>query len=309
MKQIILTITILLCLASIAQSAQAAERVTVIRVTGIYLTPDSTSPKLGDVERGRELFILETSRDWLHVEANLTEESTVTGWIPDKGAVRMTTPDGDKIIFGEAADSEDQASQRHGRKGAADDAMRLYYRVYDYFPKSPLAGEALYRSADIRWQIEKEDVMSRPSAHQEEPFLREGMNEERMKEVTKKFPGTKWADLAAFHLIENKLCGDWAGKSKCPEREAELYEKYANERPQSPAAAESLYDAAWRRASLIEIYKNEDESKKVEESKGKALALAQKLVGQYPQSDWAARGRRLLFYVQQGMPVYGSVNQ
>ena len=141
-----------------------AVRGTPIRTTSIYLSPDSSSAKLAEIDRGQEVVVLETSHDWIHVEAALTEEKTITGWIPDKGVVRASTPNGDKILFGEAVDSEDQASQRHGRHGAAQDAMRLYYRTAEYFPKSPLAGEATYRSADIRWQIEKGDVMSRPSA-------------------------------------------------------------------------------------------------------------------------------------------------
>ncbi len=189
-------------------------------------------------------------------------------------------PNGDKILFGEAVDSEDQASRRHGRNGAAQDAMRLYYRVADYFPTSPLAGEAMYRSADIRWQLEKADVSSRPSARERESYLREGMEEKYMKEVIKKFPGTKWADLAAFHLIDNKLCGDWQGSSKCPVKESEIYEKYATEHPQSPAVAEALYDAAWRWSALIEIYKTEEEPKKSEEARGQAIALAQKAASQ-----------------------------
>jgi hypothetical protein len=40
--------------------------------------------------------------------------------------------------------------------------MRLYYRIYDLFPASPLAAEGLYRAADIRWQIERSDVLTRP---------------------------------------------------------------------------------------------------------------------------------------------------
>jgi len=224
----------------------------------------------------------------------------------NKGVVQASTPNGDKIVFGEAVDSEDQASQRHGRRGAAQDAMRLYYRTAEYFPHSPLAGEAMYRSADIRWQIDKVDVMSRPSSKEKEPYLRQGMDDEFMKEVMKKFPGTKWADLAAFHLIDNKLCGDWQASSKCPEKEAEIYEKYANEHPQSPAVAEALYDAAWRRSALIEIYKTEDQSKKSEESRGKAIALAQKAATQAPQSDWGARAQRLLFMIEQNIPTYGN---
>ena len=167
----------------------------------------------------------------------------------------------------------------------------------------------MYRSADIRWQIEKADVSSRPSAKARESFLREGMEEKYMKEVMKKFPGTKWADLATFHLIDNKLCGDWQGISKCPAKEAEIYEKYANEHPQSPAAPEALYDAAWRYSALIEIYKTENDAKKSEESKNKAIALAQKVASQYGQNDWGARAQRLLYLVQQDIPTWGNAQE
>jgi outer membrane protein assembly factor BamD (BamD/ComL family) len=292
----------LLCVAARAETVRG----TPIRVSSIYLSPDTSSNKLAEIDRGREVVILESNRDWLHVEAALTEEKLVTGWMMNKGVVQGSTPNGDKIVFGEAVSSEDQASQRHGRRGAAQDAMRLYYRTAEYFPNSPLAGEAMYRSADIRWQIEKADVMSRPSAKEKEAYLREGMNEDFMKEVMKKFPGTKWADLAAFHLIENKLCGDWQGSSKCPEKEAEMYEKYASEHPQSPAVAEAFYDAAWRRSALIEMYKTEGQSKKSEESRGKAVALAQKAVTQAPQSDWGTRAQLLLFMIEQNIPTYGN---
>jgi hypothetical protein len=127
-----------------------------------------------------------------------------------------------------------------------------------------------------------------------------------MKLVMKKFPGTKWADLADFHLIENKLCGDWQGASKCPDKEADMYEKYAKEHEQSPAAPEALYNAAWRRSALIEIYKTEANQKKSEESKTRSVDLAKKIITQYGQSDWALRAQRLLFYIQQGVPTYGN---
>ena len=283
-----------------------ARRGAPLRVASIYIAPDATSVKLGQIERGREVIVLESSRDWLKVEANLTEERTLTGWIQQKEIVDTTVPNGDRILFGEAVDSEEQASERQGRRGAVQDAIHLYYEVYDLFPNSPLAGEGLYRAADIRWQIDKADVMSRPSAREKEAYLREGMNEDSMRLVIKKFPGTKWADLAAFHLIENKLCGDWQASSKCQLKEAEMYEKYAEEHPHSPAVAEALYNAAWRLSALIEIYKTENQPKKSEESKAKALALAQKVSTQFPQSDWGARAERLVFLIVQGVPTYGN---
>jgi outer membrane protein assembly factor BamD (BamD/ComL family) len=294
----------LFCIAASADVVRGAP----IRVAILYLSPDSTSAKMGELDRGREVIILETIPNWLHVEANMTEEKTITGWIPDKYIVLSSTPNGDKILFGEAVDSEDQASRSHGRHAAAQDAMRLYYSVAEYFPTSPLAGEAMYRSADIRWQLEKADIMSRPSAKEQDAFLREGMDEQYMKEVMKKFPGTKWADMAAFHLIDNKLCGDWQGQPRCPEKEAEIYEKYANEHPQSPNTPEAMYDIAYRWSALIEIYKNEDQPKKIEQAKTRAAAYAQKLVTQFPQTDWGERGQRLLYYVQQGIPTYGNAD-
>ena len=304
------TIGCLLALAfTIPASAANFERGAVVRVAQIYLSPDTSSAKLAEMDRGREIIVLETSREWAHVEANLTEERTVTGWVLDKGVVRASTPNGDKILFGEAVDSEDQASRRRGRNGAAQDAMRLYYCVADYFPTSPLAGEAMYRSADIRWQLEKADVSSRPSARERDAYLREGMEEKYMKEVIKKYSGSKWADLAAFHLIDNKLCGEWQGSSKCPVKESEIYEKYVTEHPQSPAAAEALYDAAWRWSALIEIYKTEEEPKKSEEARAKAVALAQRAASQTSSEDWAARAQRLLYLMEQGVPTYGNVTQ
>ncbi|HMK20833.1 MAG TPA: outer membrane protein assembly factor BamD [Terriglobales bacterium] len=304
---LIVLILTLIALLQHRPTLAAGEHGTLVRVATIYLSPDTNSTKMAEIERGRELVVLENAAPpWAHVEALLGPEKTVSGWILDKGFVRSTNPDGDKIVFGEAADSEDEASRRHGRRGADQDALRLYYRVYDLFPNSPLAGEALYRAADIKWQLDRADVMSRPSAKERDPMLREGMDEEWMKEVMKKFPGSKWADLAAFHLIENKLCGDWQGTTKCPEKEAEYYEKYANDRPQSPAAAEALYLAAKRRAATIDMYKTAEERKKAEEAKAKTIALTQKIIQQYPQSDYAARAHRLLFLVQQDVPTYGN---
>lgn len=286
----------------------AAVRGTTIRVAPIFLSPDATSAKLADVDRGREVIILDTSSNgnWAHVEVNLTEERTVSGWMQNKGLILPSTPDGDKILFGEAVDAEDQASQRGGRRYAAQDALRLYGEIEEIFPQSPLAGEGMYRSADIRWQLEKVDVMSLPSAKEQDPYMRRGMNEDYFKKVMKKFPGTKWAHLAAFHLIDNKLCGDWQGQSKCPQKEAEIYENYAKDYPQSPAAPEALFQAAYRWSALIEIYKTEDNQKKTEEAKSRAIADAQKTMSQAGQSDWGPRAQRLLFMVQQGIPTYGN---
>jgi outer membrane protein assembly factor BamD (BamD/ComL family) len=314
-------VTVALPLSAYA-AEQQTQRGVMVRQATIYISPDPNSAKLAQIERGREVAIIEHSNQWLHVFATLAgqrsenpmvEEDSdiadvrdVSGWIVGKGVVTASTPNGDKILFGAAADAEAEASRRGGRKGAAGDAYFLYLRTEEYFPSSPLAGEALYRAADIKWQLDRLDVMSRPSARTRQAYLRQGMNEDLMKKVIKKYSHTKWADRAAFHLIENKLCGEWQGTSSCPKKESEMYEKYAREHPDSPDAAEALYNAAWRQAALIQIYKTEEKPKDSEQAKAHALAAAQQVISQYPQSDWSDRAQALLFLVQQDIPTYGN---
>ena len=301
-------------------SLLAAEHGVMLRDGVIYISPDTSSAKLSNISRGREVAVIERTPGWVHavgtvdVIANIEvgeEDRTdrdVTGWIVDKGVIMTSTPDGDKILFGEAFDSEMEASTRGGRRGAAQDAMRLYGRIAEYFPSSPLSAESLYRAADIRWQIEAADQATRPSAKLRDPALRVPIDEEHMKRVMKKYPGTKWADLAAYHLIDNKLCGEWEAQAQCPEKEAEIYLKYATERPQSPKAAEALYKAAWRYSALIEIYRTDNQQKKADESNARAVSVAKKLISQYPNdNDWSDRGQRLLYMVQNNIPTFGNM--
>ena len=229
----------------------------------IYISPDTSSAKLSNIGRGREVAVIEHTPGWVHVVGTVDVDTTielgeeerndrnVTGWIIDKGVITTTTPDGDKILFGEAFDSEMEASRRGGRRGAAQDAMRLYAahrRVISRLRR--WRQKPAYRAADIRWQIDAADAATRPSAKMRDPLLRYQIDEQYMRKVMKKYPGTKWADLAAYHLIENKLCGDWEAAPKCPEMEAQLYIKYAEDHSQSPKTPEALYKAAWRYSAL-----------------------------------------------------------
>jgi hypothetical protein len=298
-------------------AAMAAERGTLIRKAALYVAPDVSSAKLATVDRGREAVLLERTPGWVHVIATLMDaaynpdpeaspERNLTGWMLDKGYIAETTAKGDQILFGEAADSEDQASRSHGRKGAANDARRLYYRVFDLFPKSPLAGEALYRAADIQWQLDREDLQSRPSYKSQDPQDRQPIDEQAMRLVQKKFPGSRWADMAVYQMLENKLCGDWAGASKCAEKEAEVYEKYAAEHPNSPKAAEADYNAAYRWAAVMTIYTGEGQSKKIPEAQKRAESAARRAIEKNASPEWNAKAERLLYMVQNNVPVYGT---
>jgi len=294
---------------------------TAIRETILFVSADTTSERLATITPGREMVIVEKNGQWLRVFANTDIEEShaqdapifgaesapppISGWAQAKGIIAADTPNGDAVLFGVAANTEELASEPHPPKRAAQDARLLYRRLAEIFPQSKYAGEAAWRSADIRWQLEKEDAFSRPSAHEKENYLRQQLDDDEMRKILKKYPGTKWADLAAYDMLDNKICGDWQGSEKCPEKESELYLKYADEHPDSPKAAEALYKAAWRQAAAADMYAADNEDKKSEEARGRAKDLAARLQAKYPATDYSPRAAGLVYKLEQGIPIYG----
>ncbi len=299
-----------------------AARATVLHAANVYVAADDGAQRISLVTPGHEVVVVERNGDWVRVFANtdtkeqgeespdlVTEEAQAkpaSGWIRNKGIVGPTIADGAAILFGTAASLEDAATLPNAPKDAPEEAHLLYKRVPDYFPDSPLAAEAAWRSADIRWQIDRRDTGSLPSAKEQEAYLRPAIFDGEMKRVMKNYPGTRFAALAAFDLLDNKLCGDWQGLPKCPEMEAGLYEKYAKEYPDGPRTAEALYDATYRQAVLVTMYTVEENRKRAEGAAAKTTALAAEMRTRFAQTDYAARAASLAFRVQQGIAVYGN---
>jgi hypothetical protein len=304
-----------------ADKAPSGDLATVIVVSNVYVGADTTSNQIGQMTPGRELLVIEHNGKWVRVFANTdslqardsdspmldTTERTppISGWMLDQGLVSVKTPKGDAILFGEAVQAEKDASDPHGAPRAAQDARLLYTRVALMYPQSPLAPEAFWRSADIKWQIDKADVSSLPSAHEKENYLRPTINEDLMRKVEKLYPHSKWSDLAAWDMLDNQVCGDWQGSTKCPEKEAQLYEKYADQRPDSTKAPQALYEAAYRWAAAGDIYAGSGDAKKADADHGRAIDVANKLQGKYPQSEYADRAAGLVYKVEQSIPLYG----
>jgi TolA-binding protein len=299
----IFSLLLLLAPAATATFAADKERGTLIREESLYASSGASAQKLSQVGRGSDLMILERSnaegQPWVKVTVAVNQEAQVsketTGWLAAKTIITASTANGDQVIFGQAVDSERQAEERGGRKGAAEDAFRLYARVPEIFPGSPLAAEAMWRAADIRWQLAKSDLV-RSGKPMEEKYL---------QEVIAKFPQSKQAELAAYDLLESKMCPEWRGQAECPQKESALYEQYAHQHPQSPKAAEALYNAAWRQAALADIYRIENDRDKSEAARKKAIALAQEIQNQYPQGDWKPRSLDLIYKMEQKIPIYG----
>ena len=303
------------------EKPMAGPRATALRVTWLYIAPDTGSQKVDRVQIGRELVVAEHSGPWIRVYANTdiaeaiqkdtpligTNEAPppISGWMQARGVVVETTPNGDQILMGEAANQASLASDPRGPVNAAQSARLLYRRLAEMFPNLPLAPEAAWRAADILWQLQKADASTRPSAKEREPYLRDQMDEDELKKVIKLYPHTRQADLAAFSLIDNKLCGDWQGSSKCPEKEAEIYVKYADEHPDGPRTAQALYQAVYRQAVLTDMFAADGNDGKSGAAHNNARQLSARLRDKFPQSDFTVRAAALVFKLDEGVPVYG----
>jgi hypothetical protein len=304
------------------EKPMAGPRATALRVTWLYVAPDLESQKVDRVQIGREMVVIEKSGPWMRVAANtdiqeirqdkdtplIGEDQTpppISGWLQAKGIVEETTPNGDQVLIGAGADQESLASDPRGPVNAAQSARLLYQRLFQMFPNSPLAPEAQWRAADIEWQIQKADASTLRSSHEKDPYMRDQMDEDELKKVIKFNPHTRWADLAAFDLIDNKLCGDWQGSIQCPEKESEIYEKYADEHPDGPRTAQALYQAVYRQAVLHDMYAANGDDKKSENAKNHAHDLAIRLKDHFAATDYAWRAGTLVYKLDEGIPVYG----
>ena len=300
----------------------AGPRATTLQVAWLFVAPDRGAQKVDRVQPGREMVIAEKSGPWLRVYANtdiqeLHERDApiigspsdapppISGWMESKNVVVESTTNADQVLMGEAANQEALASDPRGPAHAAQTARLFYRRVAEMFPDSPLAAEAAWRAADILWQIQKADVSSRPSAHEKDAYMREQLDDEEMKKIIKFYPRTRQAAMAAYALLDNKLCGDWQGQVKCPEKETDFYEKYAAEYPDGPRTAQALYQAVYRQAVLVDMYKADENDKKADAAKAHAHDLAARMKDKFAQSDYTARASAIIFKIDQGIPVYG----
>jgi len=300
----------------------AGPRATALRVTILYVAPDRSSQKVDRVQIGREMVVAEKNGPWIRVYANtdIQEERQkdapvfaepddtpppVSGWMEAKGIVSENTANGDLVLMGEAANQEQLASDPRGPANAAQSARLLYRRIVEMFPSSPLAAEAAWRAADILWQLQKADASTRPSSKERDAYLRDQMDDDELKKVIKLYPHTRQADLAAFELIDNQLCGDWQGSEKCPAKESELYEKYAAEHADGPRTAQALYQAVYRQAVLTDMFAADNSDNKSENAKSHAHELLTKLKDHFAQSDYAWRAGALVYKLDEGIAVYG----
>lgn len=291
-------LALLLLLASILPAAQQAvplQKAIVLGPETVYLSPDTSSAKVGAIRPGQQIGVQSVNGKFTQVF------SGISGWITGHNFVLLTAPNADEVIFGAAA-----ALQRKAYDDQSDaetkDAVRLFVNIYNYLPQSPRAGEALYRGAALQWDTKISEMPSSAA-----PNMRLFPDDSLLHRVESKFKGTPWAARAAYKLlIEHLTCGDWFTKPDCIGKEANRYRDYVKRYPSSPDAPEAVYDALYRDAIAWTIYsqpgKNADLSRAAD-ARRQVTADAALLQRAYPRTDWAARGAYIAFQVTHNSPL------
>src|ERR1019366_815249 len=143
-RVLVLTLSLLTALPIAAQKKDQTQKpmagpcATPLRVTWLYITPDIGSQKVDKVQIGREMVVAEKSGPWIRVYANTDIEEEhqsdtpefgsnetpppISGWMQAKGVVIESTPNGDTVLMGEAANQETLASDPRGPVIAARSA-------------------------------------------------------------------------------------------------------------------------------------------------------------------------------------------
>lgn len=279
-----------------AQSAVTLQKAVTLVAAPIYLSPDATSTHVGAVRPGEPVGIQSSTGGFVQVFTG------VSGWMRNQGLVRLDDPRAPELIFGAAVQLEDQAEDSAGQRQAALDAARLYLDIYDDFPTAARAAEALYRGAEIRWEIALNEMPRRRT-----PQERQFPNDNGLKRVISKFPATPWAARAAYQLlIQHFTCGDWVAKPECVGKEADTYHDYVKKYPNGPSTARAAYDALYREAIAWTLYTapgpHHDTGKAAQYQRAVASDAAE-MARLYAGTDWAAQASFLAFTVGEGTPL------
>lgn len=293
---VLVAASLLAAQAPAVPTPESPVRAIAVEPAVLRVDPDPSSAVVGQVLPGQNVALLNLAHGFAQVFVMRS------GWMLDKGLVRLTQPGGGEILFGAASQFEQRAEDASGQRVAAQNAARLYYSVYDNFPFSPLAGEALFRAAEIRWQLGLNDM---PVVA--DPSQRRFPDDSLLKRVRSKYPGTPWAARADFLLLQEKLtCGIWDSKPSCIGKEIDHYRDYLKKYPRGPRSAEAAYDIVYRDGAAWSLYRAGDhaDAGKAAHYRAAAIADAAAVQRDFPGTDWAAQAALIAFKIQQDIAVY-----
>ncbi len=263
----------------------------------IYISPDAGSTPIGQILPGDDVALMGVNGDFAHVFVH------VSGWVPNRGLLPLHTPGADRVLMGAAIHLEQEARKYAGEDQEAKNAARLFYRITDDFPTSPLVPEATFRAGRIAWQLNLNQYGT-PSG--EYNYMLRGRLLER---VLHKYPKTPWAAEAAFLLLRKKLtCNNWMAKPSCIEKEGNVYRSYVEHFRSGPRTAEAMYQVAEHDSAAWWVYsrpgkkQNLGKSRSAMKKAGKWIARLQQ---QYPDSDWAREAVFLNYEMQNGLRPQG----
>jgi hypothetical protein len=221
-----------------------------------------------------------------------------------KGIVIETTPNGDQILMGEAANQESLASDPRGPPTPPKAPACSIAAWLKCSPTPRSCPSRMARRRHPQWQLQKADASTRPSAKERDPYMRDQMDEDELKKIIKLYPHTREADLAAFELIDNKLCGDWQGSPKCPKKKPSSTRNTPPNSLTAPAPRRPSTRPSTARPSSTTCLPPTAATRKPTRptTTPKTLASTSQTSSRSPITP---ASRAIVFKLDQGVPVYG----
>jgi hypothetical protein len=208
-----------------------------------------------------------------------------------KGVVIETTPNGDQVLMGEAANQESLASDPRGPVNAAAERPAALPPPGGDVPQ--LAAGARGRMARGRhlWQLQKADAAPRALGQRARSLHARpdgrGRTEEGHQALSAHPPGRSGRLRPDRQQALRRL----AGLAQMPGEGIRIYEKYAAEYPDGPRTAQALYQAVYRQAVLTDMFAADGSDKKSDDAHNHARELAAKAERQVPASDFTVASR------------------
>ena len=221
----------------------------------------------------------------------------ISGWMQAKGVVVEEHAQRRQILMGAAANQEALAIDPRGPVNAAQSARLLYRTTCRDVSQLPLAPEAAWRAADILWQIQKADASARcPPPRSATLTCATRWTRTGLRKSSKFIRTPASPTLRHIELIDNKLCGDWQGQTKCPEKEAEYLRKVCDRTSRRAAyGASPLSGRLPASGARLICMPRKATIRNSGSAKAHAHDFSARLKDKFPQSDytWRACGARV----------------
>jgi len=316
--------------ATKAKAEKPQQAIVICDVTRLAAKPDVRAEAVASANCGDVITLLgDRYKDWLRVQT-----ANTVGWLDEGLIVPLHAPAAPARLLVAARDTEEPPPSRYGQPPLLN-ALALYSRFLQFFPKSEYEGFALYRYGQLadRLAVEatkKADQELRREAKRSDAALMGWKGLDQYKKwglkfspdhlggeyrydgqvyarILKDHPRSAWADNAAYALLRLSRAIEWEGFPEGPLAELPKWQGFLRKYPESELAPLAQLEIGYLNRVLHEIYSYEKKfasPTKARKYRQAAVGVFGRIRRQYAGTEFAAQAEKDLAELSQGRNVY-----